>query len=99
MLLMLTDVTAAQLPQPIVASTYRNPINLGNMGDPYVLRWNGRYYLYPTTGGQGLRSWVSEDLIHWQSLGYVAQEPVPRRLCAGGDLLERHVLYVPVPSQ
>jgi xylan 1,4-beta-xylosidase len=78
MLLMLTDVTAAQLPQPIVASTYRNPINLGNMGDPYVLRWNGRYYLYPTTGGQGLRSWVSEDLIHWQSLGYVAQEPVAR---------------------
>lgn len=78
MMLMLTSVTSAQLSQPVVERTYQNPINLGNMGDPYLFRWNGRYYLYPTTGGQGLRAWVSEDLIHWESLGYVAQEPVAR---------------------
>lgn len=33
-------------------------------GDPFVYRWNGRYYLYVSTknGQKGVRCWVSDDL-------------------------------------
>ncbi|NLM54015.1 MAG: family 43 glycosylhydrolase, partial [Firmicutes bacterium] len=48
------------------------------IGDPYVLRYNGRYYLYPSTkdGFPGVRVWVSEDLVNWSYAGYATEEPV-----------------------
>jgi GH43 family beta-xylosidase len=44
-------------------------------GDPFVLRFNGRYYLYPSTRGKlaNVRAWSSEDLIHWKYEGLVAE--------------------------
>ncbi len=42
------------------------------LGDPYILRTDGRYYLYGTTdSSEGFRSWSSEDLKHWEPLGFV----------------------------
>ena len=38
------------------------------IADPFIMRWNGTYYLYCTTSGansRGLRAWKSRDLIHW----------------------------------
>ena len=49
--------------------------------DPYIMRYNGMYYLYVTTSGltnYGLRAWKSRDLLNWVQcqgkglpLGYV----------------------------
>ena len=49
--------------------------------DPYIMRFNGMFYLYVTTSGltnYGLRAWKSKDLLHWEPcqgkglpLGYV----------------------------
>jgi len=38
------------------------------LGDPYVFRFNGTYYLYVSTKGGvvGVRGWRSKDLIHWE---------------------------------
>lgn len=36
--------------------------------DPFVLRANGWYYLYYTTGGAGIRAYKSKDLMHWQTV-------------------------------
>ncbi len=34
--------------------------------DPFVFRFNGKYYLFPTTNGRAVRCYVSEDMINWE---------------------------------
>lgn len=40
-------------------------------GDPFLMRWNGEYYLFPSTrnASTGYRCWKSHDLIHYEYLG------------------------------
>lgn len=54
------------------------------VGDPFVYRFNGRYYLYCSTKNfeTGVRGWVSDDLIHYEPItgqgletGYVSNDP------------------------
>lgn len=54
------------------------------VGDPYIMRYNGRYYLYCSTKNNqvGVRAWVSDDLIHYEQItgegletGYVSNDP------------------------
>ena len=48
--------------------TYCNPIKKqGDFADPFVLRYNGRYYLYGTN--PDVRCWSSEDLVNWTMEG------------------------------
>lgn len=48
--------------------TYRNPIARdGDFADPFVLRFNGRYYLYCTN--PDIRCWSSTDLVDWREEG------------------------------
>ncbi len=58
------------------AEDYRNPIPVRNhesqamdAADPFVLRFNGKYYLY-TTGREEIRVYESEDLVHWTYQGF-----------------------------
>ena len=67
---------------------YQNPIRLpepetigkenvwAKVGDPFVYRFNGRYYLYPSAGAEGIEVWESEDLTDWQYIGIVADDPI-----------------------
>lgn len=57
------------------------------VGDPYILRYNGEYYLYASTKNFeiGVRAWKSTDLINWSrvnnselELGYVSDDPVTK---------------------
>ena len=53
---------------------YTNPVGGDiRMGDPFVLKHEGRYYLVGTTAGDGFKCWRSEDLVNWQPLGYAYQ--------------------------
>ncbi len=64
---------------------YENPFpaldqeweDYGN-GDPYVMRHDGRYYLYVSTKDHrvGIKAWVSDDLVDWTYAGLVAEDPV-----------------------
>ena len=49
-------------------NTYHNPIIPEAVGgaDPDVIKYQGKYYLYPTLDGRGYDVFVSEDLVHWQ---------------------------------
>ncbi len=50
--------------------TYRNPI-IDRIGpaDPTVIRYRGKYYLYPTLDGKGYDVFVSDDLVRWERKG------------------------------
>lgn len=48
--------------------TYQNPIaKKGDFADPFVLRYNGKYYLYCTN--PDIRCWSSDDLLEWKLEG------------------------------
>ena len=38
-------------------------------GDPFILRFDGKYYLYATSGYSRMNCYVSYDLIEWELLG------------------------------
>jgi len=67
------------------ASTYINPLIFYDdkdtwsgygVGDPFVMRYNGRYYLYCSTkdGEIGIQCWTSDDLVEWNYAGLCAEE-------------------------
>lgn len=41
------------------------------IGDPFVMRHNGKYYLYPSTSDpcDGIKVFESDDLVHWTDKG------------------------------
>lgn len=52
---------------------YQNPIQKhGDFADPFVLRFNGKYYLYCTNSD--VRCWQSEDLVNWTLAGAAVPE-------------------------
>lgn len=56
---------------------YRNPIARGgDFADPFVLRHDGRYYLYCTN--PDIRCWSSADLVQWRLEGpAIAEDEFP----------------------
>jgi xylan 1,4-beta-xylosidase len=49
-------------------TTYQNPIAAGgDFADPFVMRYNGRYYLYCTN--PDIRCWSSDNLLEWKAEG------------------------------
>lgn len=64
--------------------TYENPFTLDQewedygIGDPFVLRYDGKYYLYCSTKDRkvGIKAWSSDDLVNWRYEGLVTEEPV-----------------------
>ena len=62
-----TPNRTASHPASRPARTYRNPI-IDRIGpaDPAVIRYSGKYYLYPTLDTRGYHVFVSDDLVHWE---------------------------------
>lgn len=64
--------------------TYQNPFVLDQewedygIGDPYILRFDGKYYLYCSTKDRrvGVKAWSSDDLVNWRYEGLVTEEAV-----------------------
>lgn len=51
--------------------TFKNPIGINNIGDPFVLKAaDGKYYMYATSAPRGYYVWSSEDMLNWTKLGY-----------------------------
>lgn len=63
--------------------TYTNPLTAKNhphdhYGDPYVFRYQGRYYLFVSTpdGACNIRVFISDDLVNWEYHGDACSEPL-----------------------
>ena len=66
-----------------LTNTFENPVLKANdtsiwndcgFGDPFVMRWNGRYYLYcsATPNNKDVHCWTSDDLVDWKHEGVCA---------------------------
>jgi len=63
--------------------TYKNPLTAINRttdhyGDPFVFRYQGKYYLFVSTpdGATNIRVFISDDLINFNYLGDAVDEPL-----------------------
>jgi xylan 1,4-beta-xylosidase len=78
-----TSIAQAQTPatnSSHAAKTYRNPLMPDReIADPDVILVDGKYYLYPTSIGDGLEVFVSDDLVHWERKALAFDDP------RGGD--------------
>jgi hypothetical protein len=66
-----------RLRAPWAPRTNAGPVIPGLFADPHLTRFNGRYYLYPTTDGYAgwsgtyYKAFSSADLVHWTDHGVI----------------------------
>ncbi|NCA95363.1 MAG: hypothetical protein EOM74_00115, partial [Methanomicrobia archaeon] len=81
--------------------TFRNSFSESQMpnqwpnygiGDPFVYRYNGTYYLYPSTSSSGVRAYKSYDLMTWEP---VTGEGLPYGYVLSPDENTTVVAYAP----
>ncbi|MGO4348683.1 family 43 glycosylhydrolase [Paenibacillus sp. MCAF9] len=66
------------------AKLYTNSLKLEQewedygIGDPFIMRYNGRFYLYCSTKDfrPGIKAWSSENLVDWKYEGLVTEDPI-----------------------
>lgn len=69
-------VAATAVADEAARKTYQNPILTEHApADPHVIRFEGKYYLYPTSHGRGYDAYVSENLVDWKNAGTVFHDP------------------------
>src|SRR5690625_1818904 len=82
--MILTVLLASCSAQKATTTTYMNPISLEDewegygIGDPYVFKFNGTYYLYVSTRDRevGVKVWSSSNLVDWQYEGLCTEDPI-----------------------
>lgn len=83
------DAPSPDSAAPFPSVVYRNPVADAEtpdawpdygFGDPFVLRFNGRYYLYPSSRDDqiGVRCWSSRDLTNWRYEGVCCVDPTSK---------------------
>lgn len=66
--------------------TYSNPLGeISNIGDPYILQYDNKYYMYATSAGDGFYVWTSENLSDWEMKGYALNKNAEGNKWGSGD--------------
>lgn len=69
-----SDINSGEVDLSYDGKTYINPV-AANMPDPYVLSYNGVYYIYSTNHpDDGFEVFTSTDLVNWESAGMCAKK-------------------------
>ena len=73
-ILMLIPASAEDYINPQIIEGQYPPISGAaddyGVGDPFVMRFNGTYYLYPSSSEDRVKVYTSKDLINWKYEGY-----------------------------
>ncbi len=77
------------------SETYTNPVgNISGIGDPFVLKDNGLYYMYCTSAPDvGFKVWTSENLVDWKEKGLAFNNNFPGNGWGTGDFWAPEVIY------
>ena len=72
----LDNETFETFENPVISLDDENVWPDYGVGDPFVMRWNGMYYLYNSTKDfyVGIQCWQSENLVDWTYMGFCATE-------------------------
>ena len=70
----------------VFSQTWTNPFTLGGewiqygIGDPYILKHRGMYYLYCSTKDNniGVKCWSSKDLVNWSNAITCSTDPITK---------------------
>jgi len=76
---------------PFVNPVIPKPGMHAEVADPYVLKWNGEYYLY--TSGNPITAYHSEDLVHWDFIGPVLSASTDPKAWNQSDVWAPEVVY------
>ena len=71
---------------PSFSQTWTNPFTLTNewslygIGDPYIMKYRGTYYLYCSTkdNNTGVKCWSSKDLVNWSDAITCSTDPITK---------------------
>ena len=78
-------------------STYTNPVGgMSNIGDPFVLNYNGNYYMYCTSdNARGFKVWQSSNLVSWTYKGFAYDKQVQNSVWtnSAGNYWAPEVIY------
>ncbi len=73
--------------------TYVNPVAPG--ADPFILPWEGKYYLYSTNAGStGFKVYESDDLSKWTDKGYCLKKGEPNSPVGDRNFWAPEVYYI-----
>ena len=74
--------------------TYTNPIGgISGIGDPFVLKVNGAYYMYCTSAPNiGFKVWQSDNLVDWKERGLAFTNDFPGNGWGTGDFWAPEVI-------
>jgi hypothetical protein len=70
----------------VSAQTWTNPLTLNNewslygIGDPYILKYRGTYYLYCSTRDNyvGIKCWSTKDFVTWSEAYTCSTDPITK---------------------
>ena len=76
------------------SNTYTNPIGgISGIGDPFVLKDNGKYYMYCTSEvAVGFKVWTSDNLVDWKERGLAFNNNFPGNGWGTGDFWAPEVI-------
>ena len=82
---------AAGAQAPFTNPVIPQPGQHAEVADPFVLKWNGEYYLY--TSGDPITVYHSTDLVRWEFLGPVLSSSAEPGAWNGADVWAPEVVY------
>ena len=77
------------------AKTYTNPVGkITDIGDPFVMKYKDKYYLYATSAPQiGFKVWESTNLVDWQLKGMALDSSMQGNRWGMGDFWAPEVIH------
>ena len=84
-------LTLARAQAPFTNPVIPRPAQHSEVADPFVLKWNGEYYLY--TSGDPITAYHSTDLVQWEFIGPVLSSSGEPGAWNGADVWAPEVVY------
>lgn len=81
------------------AQTWQNPMNVSGqadmgIGDPYIFKFRGTYYMYSSSRDVEIKCWKSKDLIHWSEAIVCSTDPTVKNAYAPEVVYWNGVFYM-----
>lgn len=90
-----TDDKNSVQPDDYLKRTYINPVgDISGIGDPFVLKYDDRYYMYCTSNAQiGFKVWESSNLVDWTAHEFAFDSRIQEKQWTTGSFWAPEVIF------